>query len=142
MITVALIVSCVLLPMAKVHAETKQGEITRMQSQGDLTVMFTFDSEVVDITFISPSGAKVTASDENVEYAAGDLWCTYRIRDAAAGSWKAEYDLGSNSQITYSIIEDDYGLWIQYFKVGAVSDGRIPFSFEADFAGETILYQY
>ena len=142
MITVALTVSCVLLPMAKVHAETKQGEITRMQSQGDLTVMFTFDSEVVDITFISPSGAKVTASDENVEYAAGDLWCTYRIRDAAAGSWKAEYDLGSNSQITYSIIEDDYGLWIQYFKAGAVSDGRIPFSFEADFAGETILYQY
>ena len=119
-----------------VHAAVKQAEITTTSTQGDLTVLFTFDKEVVDIAFISPSGTKKTAGDSDVEYSAGELWSTYRIHDAAAGKWSVEYDLGANAGIDYSIIEDDYGLWLQYFTPGEITEDRLPVTFEADYESE------
>ena len=125
-----------------VHAAVKQAEITTTSKQGDLTVLFTFDKEVVDIAFISPSGAKKTAGDSDVEYSAGDLWSTYRIHDAVAGKWSVEYDLGANTGIDYSIIEDDYGLWLQYFTPGEIAEDRLPVTFEADYESEDVYYRY
>lgn len=125
-----------------VHAAVKQAEITTTSAQGDLTVLFTFDKEVVDIAFISPSGAKKTAGDSDVEYSSGELWSTYRIHDAAAGKWSVEYDLGANTGIDYSVIEDDYGLWLQYFTPGEITEDRLPVTFEADYESEDVYYRY
>ncbi len=125
-----------------VHAAVKQAEITTTSAQGDLTVLFTFDKEVVDIAFISPSGAKKTAGDSDVEYSSGELWSTYRIHDAAAGKWSIEYDLGANTGIDYSVIEDDYGLWLQYFTPGEITEDRLPVTFEADYESEDVYYRY
>lgn len=125
-----------------VYAAPSQAEIITKSSQGDLTVMFTFDKEVVDITFISPSGERKTSSDSDVEYSSGELWSTYRISGAQAGTWSAEYELGSNSEIQYSVIEDNYGLWIQYLDVEQPSGDRMGLSFEADLEDSSIYYDY
>lgn len=125
-----------------VHAETKQSEIVTLNKQGDLTVMFTFDKENVDITFISPSGEKFTSNSDAVETAQGDLWSTYRIKDAEPGKWSVEYDLGANSEIEYSVIEDDYGLWIQYLYVEKGNGEELDLKFQADFEREDIYYTY
>ena len=125
-----------------VYAETKQTEIVTLNKQGDLTVMFTFDKENVDITFISPSGEKLTSNSDTVETAQGDLWSTYRIKDAEPGTWSVEYDLGSNSEIAYSVIEDDYGLWIQYLNIESGNGDDLDLKFQADFEGEDIYYKY
>lgn len=125
-----------------VYAAAKQSEIVTLETQQDLAVMFTFDKEVVDIVFISPSGTRKSVNDSDVECSTGNLWSTYRISDAEAGSWSVEYDLKSNSEINYSIIEDNYGLWIQYFNIVENAGDKTRFTFEADCEVETINYEY
>lgn len=117
----------------RAKAEVNVSKLTTTSRQQDLTVSFTFDAGVVDITFISPSGVRITKDDEGVEYAAGEKWATYRIHDAQAGNWQVEYDFGANANIDYSIIKDNYGLWIQSFEIGdMMEDGRLSVSFQAD----------
>ena len=124
------------------YTEPKQSIIANLSTPGDLTVMFTYDAEKVDITFISPSGERLGAGSEGVEMKEGDLWRTYRIKGAAAGDWSVEYDLGSNKAINYSILRDNYGLWIQYFTLGELKEDGIDLSFQADFEGENVYYTY
>lgn len=125
-----------------VYAAAKQSEIITTTTQEDLTVMFTFDKEVVDIIFLSPSGERKTAADSDVTVSSGDLWSTYRISNAEVGKWSVEYDLGSNSEISYSVIEDNYGLWLQYLDLKKVSDEKVALSFEADFNDDNVYYGY
>jgi ribosomal protein L40E len=124
------------------YAAPKQAEIVTTDKIKDLVVMFTFDKELVDIVFISPSGQRFSASDDSVEYSYGDLWSTYRIKDAEAGTWKVEYDLKSNSGIDYSIIEDDAGIWIQYLTIQEQTSEALKLSFQADYEAEEINYNY
>jgi len=125
-----------------VQAAPKQEEIVTTEEQGDLTVLFTFDAEVVDIVFISPTGQRKAKGDSDVEYAGDKLWCTYRIVDAQAGTWKVEYELGRNSEITFDIVEEEYGLWIQYLTVSENDGDKISVSFQADYDSEEIYYNY
>lgn len=160
-----LLLACLMLDTAVLSAETKQAELITLGQQRDLAVMFTFDREPVDIVFISPSGQEKKASDPDVEYAGGGLWSTYRITDAEAGTWLVQYDLKTNSAIEYSIIEDDFGLWIQYLemdradgetilsgggepgsgsqdKKSVIGEERADVRFEADCGTEALSYQY
>lgn len=124
------------------YSEAKEAVLTTLNKQGDLKVAFTFDEQAVDIAFISPSGVRKDASSSDVQVAKGTYWSTYLISNAEAGTWKVDYDLGPNTQIDYSIIDDDYGLWITDFSVTAGGDGRAAVSFEADFSEGDISYNY
>ena len=128
--------------VGQAHAETKQAPVAEVEGQRDLAVMFSFDTEVVDIVFISPSGKRYAAGDPGVETASGELWSTYRIADAENGTWSVEYDLKGNREIQYSVIEDDYGLWIQYFVLGDIADSGMDVSFQADFQDSWAYYSY
>lgn len=87
--------------------KNKQVELVTIDKVKDLAVMFTFEAEIVDLIFISPSGSRFFANDGITKHATGDLWVTYRITDAEIGTWKIEYELKGNNQIEYSIIDDD-----------------------------------
>lgn len=158
-----LLFACLMYKCMSVSADTKQAELITTEEQRDLAVMFTFDKEVVDIVFVSPSGEEKRASDPDVDYVGGELWSTYRISDAEAGTWLVQYDLKANSGIDYSIIEDDYGLWIQYVEIdgvngekiieggenpdtddkrNAISEERVRVRFEADCESEVVSYNY
>lgn len=125
-----------------VYGEIKQKDFVTVKEQEDLTVVFSFDKEVVDITFISPSGVKKTASDADVEFASGDCWSSYCIRNAEKGTWKIEYDLKRNTEIEYSVLNEKVGIWIQYLNVGTPSADKMNLSFEADCEDGDIYYEY
>ena len=72
----------------------------------DLAVIFTFDKENVDMTFISPSGEEITKGDPSLKWSDGDLWCSYRISDAEHGLWKVKYNKGANTAIEWSSIDN------------------------------------
>lgn len=136
---------CMLFQMAfviRVQAEPGRTLIAGMPGGQDLTVMFSFDQENVDITFISPSGSRISKGDERLEFAEGELWSTYRVTDAEAGDWWVEYDKGANDQIQYSVLEDSYGLWIQYVRLDGVADEKLTVSFRADWENGDIYYNY
>ncbi len=124
-----------------VYAEPKTAQIANLEQSGDLAVLFQYDKEIVDITFLSPSGDRITKESQGVTYSDGDLWRSYRIAGAQAGAWSVEYDLGANTQIQYSVIEDDLGIWIQYVTPGQISGSEMKVNFEADMA-KTADYQY
>lgn len=126
----------------EVHAETKDAELITIEEEKDLVVMFSYDKEIVDIVFISPDGVRYVDSDKDVETSSGELWKTYRIKNAVAGTWKVEYDLKSNVEIQYSIIEDSVGLWLQYLNVIEQTEDTITLSFLAENAKNDGYYNY
>lgn len=136
---------CTLLSAAftiKARAETESARIAAMPGEQDLTVMFSFDRENVDITFISPSGNRISRGDEGLEFADGELWSTYRVTDAEEGVWWVEYDRGSNSEIQYSVLEESYGLWIQYVRLDERDRESLKVSFQTDCENGDIRYNY
>lgn len=125
-----------------VYSYADSTRIAHLSEPNDLVVSFTFDKECVDITFISPDGQKYTKSSPEVEYTSGELWATYKISDAAKGDWSVEYKKGRNEDISYTIFEQNIGLWIQHFNVSK-SDSAIDVSFLAEFKDESEgRYQY
>ena len=123
-------------------AEPKEAEIVTLTADSDLIVMFTFDRELTDITFISPSGARFSPAVGNAEMEEGDLWRTYKITNAEAGTWSVEYELGRNTEIGYSVVEEDYGIWIQRFTAAAGTGAEYAFTFQADYVNKDIYYDY
>ena len=84
------IIICVFAALP-VSAASKQAQIFYAYSEQDVVILFSFDKEVVDITFISPSGDKYTKADtEKIDYAQGELWSTYRVKSAEQGQWYVE----------------------------------------------------
>ncbi len=125
-----------------VCAQEKQAVLITLDQEQDLVVNFAFDKEIVDIIFISPSGELLGPDSSRVETAFGELWASYRVLDAESGEWSVQYDLKGNSSIQYSVIEEDYGIWIQYLNLSKVSDDSITVSFEADCEKKKLNYGY
>lgn len=144
LMTVFLLTAACVMTAAVMRAEAavSRKEIVALQTEQDLVVLFSFDSENVEIAFVSPSGTRFTRDDENVEFAEGELWSTYRVKNASAGKWSVEYELGKNSEIQYSILEENFGLWIQYLRIDSVTEQDITVSFQADWESRDIWYNY
>ncbi|MBR1453823.1 MAG: hypothetical protein IJ593_04180, partial [Lachnospiraceae bacterium] len=123
-----------------VFAEVKTADFVLQEKKGDLQVLFTFDKEVVDIEFISPSGK--TFNKSNALYENGDLWSSYRIVDAEIGQWKVSYDKKTNEYIDYSIADNNQGLWAQYFTINSISDDTANLSFRFDDENSNGEYDY
>ncbi len=119
----------ILLCAGTVFAKEESRFLTTAPGGQDLVVNFVFDKTPVDITFLSPSGVRKTASDQDVETEEGKLWRTYRIKNAEAGDWSVLYDLWGNDHIDYSIINENLELSITDCSFeGIVGDsGRITF---------------
>ncbi|MCM1057521.1 MAG: hypothetical protein NC517_07940 [Firmicutes bacterium] len=136
---------CVLLSAVftiKASAETESTRIAMMPGGQDLTVLFSFDRENIDITFVSPSGSRLSKGDEGLEFAEGELWSTYRVTDAEEGAWWVEYDRGANIEIEYSVLDESYGLWIQYVRLEGMEGESLTVSFQADSESGDIRYDY
>lgn len=116
--------------------------LTTLSARGDLTVMFEFDVENVDISFISPSGDIYTKDSQGVEFAEGDLWATYKIVDAIPGPWKVSYNLGDNTVIDYTILESQEGIFIQSFDILGVEDDELKVSFIAEVGENDVSYDF
>src|SRR5690625_694554 len=98
----------------------------------------------VNIELVLENGEKIVRSETEklINPLNGELWSTYRISNAEVGTWSVDYTLEENTEISYSIIEDNYGLWIQYLNIGEVIEDKISLTFQADFDLKNISYQY
>ncbi len=124
------------------YAEVKQVNLTTLETEQDLAVLFQYETEIVDIQFISPSGQVYTNDSAELAYEEGDLWRTYRLTNAEPGVWQIEVDKGTNDHIQYSIIDDRAGLWVDYFNVESRLNQPIKVEFKADYDGGDKRYHY
>lgn len=109
--------------------ETKRATITTLYEVQDLAVNFRFDVEVVDIIFISPDETVYSEAIGNLKISTGNLWSTYRIKNAQTGDWQVEYNLGANSSIEYTIIENNLGITITSLNISSINENIITTSF-------------
>lgn len=123
-------------------AVEKEVEFVDHQSDDDLAVNFQFDKENVDIVLISPSGREYSANSSGVQYAEGELWCTFRIESPEKGKWSVRYDLKRNESIEFSVINDNYGLVLESFEKTGIEDDSISFNINAKYNGEDVYYNY
>ena len=142
LLMVLLLVSVICMTTEKSFAEKKSKVITDHGVKGKLAVSFQFDVEEVPITLISPGGQKFSEGSKGVAVYRGEKWVLFEIEDAEKGEWKAEYDLGVNSVITYHILESEGGIAIQNFAVGKVNGSKAKVSFEVDRPVEAIRYSW
>ena len=123
-----------------VYAESKITDFVFQEKNEDLQVLFTFDKEIVDIEFISPSGKVFNKSNTIYEY--DNFWASYRIVDAEVGQWKVKYDKKSNEAINYSIADNNQGLWAEYFNINEIYDDKINVSFSVKNGSDNDEYNY
>lgn len=141
----SLCAACLIYSPMQTFAEVKQAEIVDLDKTRDLKVSFDFETEVVDITFISPSGERKTKDSNDVEFKEDNLWVLYTIKNAEPGKWSVEYDLKTNSSIGCNVMDkdvNDYGLWVNNVSAKEIDENTIQLEFETDFYGEDLPYIY
>ncbi len=85
--------------------ETIVTRIFELPKASDVEIGFTFDKEVVDISFISPSGKTYTSANTDIiAVTTKELNSTYKITAAEAGKWNIKFNAGENRDVNYSII--------------------------------------
>ncbi len=123
-----------------VRAEVKTANLLYSDG-GTLSVLFTFDTEIVDLTLISPSGEVLTKASPSLSVEEGNLWATYQIFQAEEGQWQVSYDKGRNASIHFSRIDQEAGLWLQYATVTDLGEASATLSFLAE-SQDTQRYSY
>ncbi len=115
-----------------VHAEEVEADLITLEEVKDITVMFTYEGEQPEITFLSPSGKKyeegVTPQTE-LAAAHGEGWSSYKIFSAEIGTWRVLCDKKNNEYVDYNIVEEVDGLCIQSFDIVSIEEGKANLSF-------------
>ncbi len=123
-----------------VYADTK--EIVELKKAGEFRVIFEYDKERPDITFISPAGEKLREGMEHVICESGDGWITYLIQNAQAGKWKLDYDKKSNQTVRYHVLESIDNIAIQYFEMENIKENKAFVHFKVGYPdGGTYKYE-
>lgn len=72
-------------------------DIFNIHSQSDMTVTLYYDIEEPTVSFISPDGAVISATEISSSH--GDGAVSYYILNAIAGQWKINYDKKGNNSL-------------------------------------------
>lgn len=97
-ITIALAVGAALMMTSCVKtAENSTTNIFNIDSSCDMAVTLYYDVEEPTITFIMPSGTKISADDLPTDRDNGEV--CYHIANAAAGQWQMNYDKKNNGTL-------------------------------------------
>lgn len=153
-LVLAALTLCLLFP-GRVLASAMQGtdsgqiveaELVRLETQQDLTVMFTYGGERPEVILIAPDGreyAEGISGETELLTAHGEGWSTYKIPAAEAGVWRVRCDKRNNEFVDYSLVDEVDGLCIRSFEVLDIEDGRIQLSFDVGMGeDEQISYRY
>lgn len=129
-----------------VRAEVVEAELITLEETQDFTVMFTYEGERPEITFLSPSGVEYAEgiTPETVLMSAhGEGWSTYKVIAAEAGTWSVRCDKKNNEYVDYSFVEAVDGLSIQNFDLVSIEGNKATVSFLVNMGeDEQIWYNY
>ncbi len=121
-----------------VQADQVRGELFVLDRSYNMAVSVRYDTQLTDITFVSPSGDMIAAG--TLPHDSGEGWVQYYIQNAAAGRWEIIYDKSNNTlfDIYYSSYTNP--LTITEFSVGEKDRNYIPVSFTVE--GDDVYYNY
>lgn len=141
-IVLALIVSVILLipEMAfTVLADESTSDLFNYDKVQDVAVIIEYEHDDISFTITSPSGQKIdkNTDTDNITVFKGSTSTTVFIGGAEAGQWTITYDKGSNDHLTVRSVVQNTEFWIKTFNVGALSEEKLPVTFNVSGAENT-----
>lgn len=141
------LIGCVFLLMAAAAmgsiawGEEMSRELMVLPRQANIAVSIAYETELPDITLISPDGTAYSEAAGNVRVDHGENSVYYYLPDALAGQWLIRYDKKSNSAITADYAEYTPDLTIDTFTLKGIQAGQAELIFNAGYTKD-ITYHY
>lgn len=141
-IVLALIVSVILLipeTAFTVFADESTSDLFNYDKVQDVAVIIEYEHDDISFTITSPSGQKIdkNTDTDNITVFKGSASTTVFIGGAEAGQWTITYDKGSNDHLTVRSVVQNTDFWIKSFNVGALSEEKLPVTFNVSGAENT-----
>lgn len=133
----------VLSSFVTAFAEETEADLFNNNTPQDIAVFIEYEHNDISFKLISPSGVEITkdTDTENITVFSGSKSTVIFLGSAETGQWKIKYDKGSNENINISASVQDSSFWITSFDVKAVTDNKIPVTFNVS-SGKTSGYNY
>lgn len=134
---------CICIAPILAFAKATKADLFYNDKKQDIMISISWETNDVSVTLIDPSGKSIdpgTATD-TLSSVISDTGMFVMIKDAAEGQWQWNYDKGSNESLDVSVSKYKEPVWIQNFKLGAVSGSTVPFDFNTS-SEEDIYYDY
>ena len=141
-LTGALFFLMILFKMAgTAFGEEQSRELMVLPRQAHIVVSIGYETEMPDITLISPDGTAYFEAAGNVRVEHGENTAFYFLPDALAGQWLIRFDKKSNPAITADYAEYTPDLTIDSLVLKGVSGSQAEISFHTSYAKE-VTYNY
>ncbi|MBS6953379.1 MAG: zinc-ribbon domain-containing protein [Enterocloster asparagiformis] len=124
-----------------VQAEEQSKELMVLPRQANIVVSINYETEVPDITLISPDNTAYSEAAGNVTVDHGDNILYFYLPDALAGQWLIRYDKKTNPSITANYIEYTPSLTIESLSLQGVENRQAEILFNASYPKD-ITYNY
>lgn len=121
--------------------EEQSRELMVLPRQAHIVVSIGYETEMPDITLISPDGTAYSEAAGNVRVEHGENTAFYFLPDALAGQWLIRFDKKSNPAITADYAEYTPDLTIDSLVLKGVSDSQAEISFHTSYAKD-VTYNY
>ena len=143
LLTFILCFCCMLSVSQTAHAEVKEEVLFTLREPQDIVVTIAYGVNDVSFALVSPSGFEVTkeTDTETITVFTGSTSTIVFMGQAEAGEWKIRYDKGSNESISVSADVQDTSFFITDFRMGTVSEGKVPVTFTVS-ANSSLSYNY
>ncbi|RGX33212.1 zinc-ribbon domain-containing protein [Enterocloster asparagiformis] len=141
-LTGALFFLMILFKMAgTAFGEEQSRELMVLPRQAHIVVSIGYETEMPDITLISPDGTAYSEAAGNVRVEHGENTAFYFLPDALAGQWLIRFDKKSNPAITADYAEYTPDLTIDSLVLKGVSGSQAEISFHTSYAKD-VTYNY
>lgn len=121
--------------------EEQSRELMVLPRQAHIVVSIGYETEMPDITLISPDGTAYSEAAGNVRVEHGENTAFYFLPDALAGQWLIRFDKKSNPAITADYAEYTPDLTIDSLVLKGVSGSQAEISFHTSYAKD-VTYNY
>ena len=121
--------------------EEQSRELMVLPRQAHIVVSIGYETEMPDITLISPDGTAYSEAAGNVRVEHGENTAFYFLPDALAGQWLIRFDKKSNPTITADYAEYTPDLTIDSLVLKGVSGSQAKISFHTSYAKD-VTYNY
>ena len=121
--------------------EEQSRELMVLPRQAHIVVSIGYETEMPDITLISPDGTAYSEAAGNVRVEHGENTAFYFLPDALAGQWLIRFDKKSNPTITADYAEYTPDLTIDSLVLKGVSGSQAEISFHTSYAKD-VTYNY
>jgi len=135
---------CLMMSSVMTASAANPEHLVTLDAPRDLSVVIWFDQSFPTVKLTKPDGSVIHVKQgaAGINLTVEAEWALVEVPSAAAGKWMIEIDKGSNTEVSYQLMNATENIWIQYLNVKADANGKAEATFLAEIGEEKTSYQY